>query len=332
MLVGRIVDEELLAPRPGVERSRREHTDDARRPRGRERVQPDRPVDHIGIAAEGAEPVVVGQNHDGLRIAAVIGRHQRPAESRVQPENAEVVRRHEPADGTVRLALACDGEGPVAVLDELIDRRRGILVVADLDEREAHVIDADQRGRMTKVEQPVRVDVRQRLQQYAVDNTEDRRIHADAEPERQHERHDVTRRSRQPAHCHANGTDHDCSLQRNSPAGPTTICTSARVQPLLPVKRRTVLSSTDGCAGCVTNRWTTWLGRVCRLDAGFSGLDRETGPRHTAVPPPCRLPEGSARRPRFRLAEPVRNRVARRAARGDPDGRRGINAFVRSFE
>jgi hypothetical protein len=60
--------------------------------------------------------------------------------------------------------------------------------VLDLQERELPVGDSGLGGRVTDVDDPVRVGVGERRQEHAVHHAEDRRVEADAEPQGDHER------------------------------------------------------------------------------------------------------------------------------------------------
>src|SRR5262249_3490939 len=87
----------------------------------------------------------------------------------------------------MRFAAPEDVECPVAEFDELIDRLRLRSVVGHFGKRERRIRAAGGRLRLPQVHDAVGFGIRQRAQEYAVDDAENRRVRADAEAERQHE-------------------------------------------------------------------------------------------------------------------------------------------------
>ena len=139
---------------------------------------------------------------------------------RPEAEELEEVWRHQPAGRPVRVAAPQDVEGPVAKLDELIERRRLCPVVGDFHEREAGVLDPRRDLRLAQVHDAVGFGVGKRPQQDAVDDAEDRGIGADAEAERQDERERESRHAGQGAQREANIADHgDSSAVHARPSG-----------------------------------------------------------------------------------------------------------------
>ena len=74
------------------------------------------------------------------------------------------------------------------VLGDAAQRLGAVAEVEDLGHREGDVLAARPVDRLAQVDQPVAVAVRQRLEQHAAHDAEDRRVRADAEPEREDDR------------------------------------------------------------------------------------------------------------------------------------------------
>ena len=74
-----------------------------------------------------------------------------------------------------------------------------IAELGDFGDGKQHVFDAAALRCLAQVHQLIAVAMRQRLQQHAVDDAEDRRVGADPQSQRQHERQGVARRMRQAA-------------------------------------------------------------------------------------------------------------------------------------
>ena len=204
VIVGFVVDVEVLLALRGIVRTGREHADDLRLLDG----EIERLADHVRIAAEDPPPVRVGEHGDRRRALRVIRLHQHPSILRMRAEHLEEVRRHQSAGGAMRLAAAEHVEGPVAELNELIDRLRLAAIIGDLREREARVLDAGGGLHLPQVHDAIGVRIRQRPQQHAVDDAEDRGVRADAEPQRQDESDRKPGQLRQVADSNAKVVEH----------------------------------------------------------------------------------------------------------------------------
>ena len=212
VIVGRVVDVEVLLPRRRVVRARLEHPDNQR--------LLDRQVQDLSddrrIRPEHPLPVAVGEHRDRLRRPAFVRGQQHPPEMRPRAEQLEEVRRDQSARRPMRLAATEDVEGPVPELDELVDGLRLRAVVRDLDEREAGVFDSRRHLRLPQVHDAVGLGVGQRPQQDPVDDAEDRGVGANAEPERQDEGEREPRHPRQGPQREANVIDHGRLLGRRA--------------------------------------------------------------------------------------------------------------------
>ena len=184
VIVGGVVDVEVLRALRRVVRAGLQHADDLRLLHG----QIERLADDGGIGAEDALPVRVGEDRDRRRRFRFVGGHEHPSEERLRAEHREEIRRDQTAGRAMRLAAPEHVERPVAEFDELIDRLRLRSIVGDLRKRERRILDAGGDLRLPQVHDAVGFGIRQRAQEHAVDDAEDRGVRADAEAERQHER------------------------------------------------------------------------------------------------------------------------------------------------
>ena len=124
---------------------------------------------------------------------------ERAAEQRLHAESRQqLVRAHEPRH-LFRVACARDAGG---VLDPQRDglERRVVLTVGEIKRRRRSELgSSDARRLMHERDEPVRIGERQRLQQNAVDDAEDRDRRADAYAKREHGRQREGRASPQAA-------------------------------------------------------------------------------------------------------------------------------------
>ncbi len=154
-----------------------EHADDRRLAR----AEPDALSEHRWIRAQLVGPEPVG-HHDGARRgrAIVLWPDETP-EDGPEAHDLEIAAVHQPGRQLARLAKAHRRERHRR---ELADRSNGLQAAAEvgnLRHREIGVLGADASGRLPEIDQPALVAVRQRLQQNAADDAEDRGIRADAE-------------------------------------------------------------------------------------------------------------------------------------------------------
>jgi len=88
----------------------------------------------------------------------------------------------------MRLAAPEHVECPVAEFDELVDRPRDRPVVGHFGKRKRRILNARGDLRLAQVHDAVGFRIWQRTQEHTIDDAEDRRVRADPETERQHER------------------------------------------------------------------------------------------------------------------------------------------------
>ena len=212
VIVGRVVRVEVLRALRRVMRAGLEDADDLRL---LDR-QVQRLSEHRGIRSEHALPVRVSEDDDGRRAFGFVGRHQHPSEQRLRAEHRQKIGGDEAAGRAMRLAAPQDVERPVAELDELIDRLRGGSKLGHLRKRERRILDARVHLRLAQVHDAVGFRIRQRTQQHAVDDAEDRRVRADAEAERQDERQREPRDADQVSQRDAKIVDHGQASKRDS--------------------------------------------------------------------------------------------------------------------
>ena len=240
VVVRRVIDVEVLLAGGRVVRSGLEDAHD----QGFLHREVEDLSDGCRIRSEHPLPVTMGEHRHGLCRFALVTRQQQPPELRPEAEELEKVGRHQSAGGPVRLAAAQHVEGPVAELDELIERRRLGLVVRDLGEREARVFDPRRDLRLTQVHDPLGLGVGKRSKQNAVDDAENGGIGAHAKGEGQDEGEREPRHARQGTERQANVADHGAPLSTASGRIPTPI----RFEPRgLPTVDWRVPSAADDC-------------------------------------------------------------------------------------
>ena len=143
----------------------------------------------------------------GADLTSSAGTSIRPTR-RLRAEHREEVRRHQPADGAVRLAAPEHAEREVAELDELVDRLRPSAIVGHLGKRERRIVDPGGDLRLSQGHDAVGFGIRKRAQEHAVDDAENRGVRADAESEREHERDGKSRHAGQIPERDADVVDH----------------------------------------------------------------------------------------------------------------------------
>ena len=204
VIVRGVVDVEVLFTLRRVVRARLQHADDLRL-LGREI---ERLADDGRVRPEHALPVPIGEHHDRRGRLDFVGGHEHPSEQRLRAEHREEVRGHQSAHGAVRLVAPEHAERKVAEFDELVDRLRPSAVVGHLGKRERRILYAGGDLRLPQVHDAVGFRIRKRPQEHTVDDAENRRVRADAESEREHERDGKSRHAGQIPECDADVVDH----------------------------------------------------------------------------------------------------------------------------
>jgi hypothetical protein len=159
---------------------RLEHTDD----RGWSVAEADAAADDSGIALERRRPEAVGQDHGACRVRPIVRGIEQPPDERPQPHDVEVRAADHACPHPAWFADADDGEfrdREVAEGGHGLDARPQ---VADFGHRELGVVDVEAERTLPQVDQAILITIHERLQQHAVDDTEDRRIGADAQSQR----------------------------------------------------------------------------------------------------------------------------------------------------
>ena len=143
------------------------------------------------IAAEAALPVAVREHHSGWPAGLLIGVRQPSADGRRDAERLERAVRHVHATHLFR--LACPGHRRRRRVPDADVLERAILFGEGEEHRRrqpeiaGHVRDPRRaRREQPQRDEPLRFGIRQRTQQHAVDDAEDRGGRADADRQRQH--------------------------------------------------------------------------------------------------------------------------------------------------
>ena len=153
-----------------------------------------RPIVHLEdaaddrrVAAEAALPVLVAQHQDGRCARLLVRVLERTPERRPHAEHVEEVRGDDARGDALGLRAAEQDEPHVVEFHESLEALRARAVVENLLIREAGVLDVGQRPLLPQHDEAVAVLIRQRAEQDAVDDAEDRRVGADPERHRQHD-------------------------------------------------------------------------------------------------------------------------------------------------
>jgi hypothetical protein len=179
--------------RVGVEESKRlrEHADHFVGPA----VDEDAPADGRRIAAESRSPVSVCENHRLRAAGRIVDAREYAAEQRFDTQDwqdavSDVERRD-----LFGLGQARDAVGVAAPQSHVLKALRLFTVDEVEERRRPGALDIHARRSVIHRDELVRTRVRQRLQQYAVDDAEDGAVGADADAERQN---DDAREHREP--------------------------------------------------------------------------------------------------------------------------------------
>ena len=161
----------------GKERRGLKNADDGHR----RAVQPQLLADDARVAAEALHPAFVREHHDGRNARPVVARPREPAEHRREPHDLEVVAGDEPrldAHGAFVALERAASTANIRRCRRAIWRRRGSRALPGTEK--AMLAPPRSVHRLSQVDQPVAVAVRQRLEQHAADDAEDRGVGADA--------------------------------------------------------------------------------------------------------------------------------------------------------
>ncbi len=165
----------------GKLRDRRQHANDGVRPI----VHLEDLADDARVGAEAALPVGIREHQDGIGAVLIVAFAERPPGHGRHAEEVEVVPGDDASSQPFRLALAEQHEPHVVILDDRLERLRLLTVVLELERREPLRSNPGQRALLPQDEQVVALGVRQRPQQDAVHDAENRRIGANTERHRQ---------------------------------------------------------------------------------------------------------------------------------------------------
>ncbi len=138
------------------------------------------------IAAELRLPVRVADNQHRVGAERIVGGREGAAENRRDAEHVEEIMGHDADVHAIRFAALEQIEVHLVILDERVEGVRLRAVVVQLLNRDADRRAAGERRRFAHEHEAIAVRIRQRLQQNAVDEAEDRSVRADAERQREH--------------------------------------------------------------------------------------------------------------------------------------------------
>ena len=147
-------------------------------------TETNRLANHGRVALEHRRPEPVREHHRARRPGAIIGGVQQAAEHRAKSHDVE----KRPVDDTSLhdarlLAEADQREVDGGKIAERGDRRDARLEVIDFRDREGEVLGPDALGGLADIDQPIRVPIDERTEEHTPNDTENRRIGADAQRE-----------------------------------------------------------------------------------------------------------------------------------------------------
>ena len=159
-----------------------------------------RRTDDRGVAAELFQPELVGQHHDRRHALPVIGRCRESAELGGKSHDLEVIAGDQADVDAGCLVVDAHRAEPRRILRDSAERGHSGAEVADFGHRERQVAAGGPVNGLAQVDETVTVAVRQRLEQHAAHDAEDRGVGADAE--REGHDHDGCERGRMPQRAH----------------------------------------------------------------------------------------------------------------------------------
>ncbi len=140
--------------------------------------------DDVRVAAQVVLPEVVREDEHRRRAVAVFAGPERAAESGMDAEEIEERRRDHAGADADRVSVSEESEFHVVVFGDRLERAALGGEVADLGRRELGVVHAGSGRGLAQHEQAPLVRERKRPEENRVDGREERRVDADAEPQR----------------------------------------------------------------------------------------------------------------------------------------------------
>ena len=149
-----------------------------------EAVERDAGTDHIRVGAEGALPEAVAQDDDRRLAGRVFIRPQQPSVERLRAEQVEQAGGRQNPFDPLRVLAGQQRAGAALRNRHLLERSVFGADVDELPRRRPVLRDVDAWRSQPQHREPVRVGIRQRLEQQRVDDAEDGGVGADADGER----------------------------------------------------------------------------------------------------------------------------------------------------
>src|SRR5271165_1741831 len=142
------------------------------------------PAHQVGISPKPALPVFVTKHQDGVGLGVFIARNKRPAIQWPDTQNIEKVSGNHRGAHPLRSVLSEQQKHHAMVLHHSIQGMILAAIVENFLYRERDVVDVRQRRLLVQHHQLTAALVWQRPQQDAINHAEDRRIHSDANRQR----------------------------------------------------------------------------------------------------------------------------------------------------
>ncbi len=148
------------------------------------------PAENVGVASEMSLPQSMTQHGDAITLLAILLRQKRAAQQRLRAEGREQAGRSVAGVDLGRGVAQHEVEAFAALparTDGHIGEHRVLRAPIEVI-RPAHplLLDAPLGTALPQRDQPVRLGIRQRPEQHAIDDAEDRRVRPDAQREREH--------------------------------------------------------------------------------------------------------------------------------------------------
>ncbi len=151
--------------------------------RTRLRVDGDRPAEHVAIPAESPLPISVREEHGLLRARCIVLAREPPPKRGRHTDGVEHTLRHEQASHLLRLGKPRHGDA-ASRPDSDVLKDTSFVPIGEVHRRrdvDFAVLESHSRRRMPHPDQFLRLRIRQRFDQDAIDDAEDRGVGADAD-------------------------------------------------------------------------------------------------------------------------------------------------------
>src|SRR5262249_12736266 len=142
-------------------------------------------TDHMRVGAKTAAPQTMTEHDDLTGAGLIFARSKSAAERRLDAERGDEIGGTHRALQQLRLTSARQRKGLTPIRGDLLERLAAFPVIQIFRRRHTNTDQSLLREILRDQRKPLRFGIRQRLQQHSVDDTEDRRVRANAESQRE---------------------------------------------------------------------------------------------------------------------------------------------------